>query len=87
MLSHVFTVLAAVLSVSAQVTGELGDAVEVMNNPPGATYIALFEESKMSPVIGEVVAMADESGTGINFEIMLMGLPEDGGPYSTLPVI
>ncbi|KAF2184484.1 hypothetical protein K469DRAFT_579978 [Zopfia rhizophila CBS 207.26] len=69
---------------TAQTTGKLGDAIELMNNPPGASYVAMFPNTTNNDVRGKVIAVSDATGTGVNFHIMIMGLPLSGGPFMNL---
>lgn len=83
---HPFLLLTAGLAttlVSAQnntrVTGKLGDARQVRNNPViGEVWVAKFD----GPVVtGTVTAVAHT--VGVNYTIDVTGLPADKGPYST----
>lgn len=69
--------------VSSQMTGKLGDAMAIANNPRGATYTAMIGGSTMGSVMGKVVAMSSPDGKGVMFNLTLMNLPSNGGPYST----
>ncbi|KAK4031843.1 Cu,Zn superoxide dismutase-like protein [Parachaetomium inaequale] len=82
---HTLSLLAALVAAQgavAQMTGKLGDAMAVMNNPPGASYVAMFTEGSGNPVRGKVSAMSSPGGKSVTFNLMLMGLPMGGGPYS-----
>ena len=62
------------------VTGKLGDARQVRNNPViGEVWEAKFD-SDASQVKGVVRAVA--STVGVNYTVDVTGLPEDKGPYS-----
>jgi hypothetical protein len=69
-------------------TGMLGDAMMVNNNPSGATYVAMFESKGMgmgmgmNSLTGKVTAMSGKDGKGVSFNLELMGLPKEGGPFS-----
>ncbi|KAH8710038.1 superoxide dismutase, partial [Phaeosphaeriaceae sp. PMI808] len=65
-----------------QTTGKLGDAMVIMNNPPMASYVAMFPRNSMSKVKGRVTAMSGKDGLGVNFSLMVRGLPNEGGPFS-----
>ena len=58
-------------------TGKLGDAAQITNNPPGASYIAVFE----GRVTGEVTAESAATGKGVLFSVTVNGLPKEGGPF------
>ncbi|AEO70553.1 uncharacterized protein THITE_2122167 [Thermothielavioides terrestris NRRL 8126] len=82
---HVFSIIAllgaATLgatqgSNATTVTGKLGDAKPVRNNPViGETWVATFD----STVKGRVTAVA--ATVGINYTIDVQGLAVDKGPY------
>jgi hypothetical protein len=86
---HLYSTLAllgAVMGVAAQgtnsstVTGKLGDARPVRNNPViGETWVATFDKT----VQGTVTAIA--ATVGIDYIINVTGLVVDKGPYSTPP--
>ena len=79
----IFAFLFAVRALAQnQTTGKLGDAMVVMNNPPMASYVAMFPRNGMSKVKGKVTAMSEKDGNGVNFSLMLRGLPKEGGPFS-----
>jgi hypothetical protein len=73
------TLLGALHGASSQMTGLLGDAMAITNNPRGATYAAMIDTSS---VTGKVVAMSGLNGKGVMFNVSLMNLPMSGGPYS-----
>jgi hypothetical protein len=82
---------AASAHVSAQDTGELGDAAEVNNNPAGVVYKATLPEAAFfeptypdgDNIKGEVTAEANADG-GVRFTLKLSNLPETGGPFCKL---
>lgn len=63
-------------------TGKLGDAAQITNNPPGASYVAVLE----GPVTGEVTATSAATGKGVFFSVTVNGLPTEGGPFGKCPV-
>jgi len=75
--------IAAALSARAQaantVTGELGDAVIVSNNPPGVAYIATLPSNK--GVKGVISATAGPAGVGVSYTVSISNLPISGGPF------
>lgn len=77
------TLLGALPGVLSQMTGKLGDAMAITNNPPGAAYMAMFDGDAMGSVKGKIVAMSGTGGKGVMFNLTLMNLPMMGGPYST----
>lgn len=65
------------------VTGQLGDAAIVENNPAGVSYVATLPERNTTDIRGSVVATSNSNGTGVNFQISLSGLPDPTlGPFS-----
>ncbi|KAK4252277.1 superoxide dismutase [Corynascus novoguineensis] len=81
---------AATTQVSAQDTGELGDAAEVTNNPVGVEYRATLPDSAFfkpaypngGNIKGWVKAVANEDGRGVRITLNLENLPKTGGPFS-----
>lgn len=66
--------------VSAQnVTGQLGDAQVVANNPAGVTYQALLT----GKVSGSLNATTKGPGKPVGFTLEVKGLPVGTGPFST----
>ncbi|KAK4451048.1 Cu,Zn superoxide dismutase-like protein [Podospora aff. communis PSN243] len=81
-----FLVAIALLGVlhgaSSQMTGKLGNAMAITNNPAGAVYTAMLDGGAMNSVMGSVTAMSTPGGKGVMFNLTLMNLPMMGGPYS-----
>jgi hypothetical protein len=83
--------LAALLScVGAQniTTGALGNASVVVNNPPGAVYVATLPTTEFNNpsdprgnVKGSIAATANPNGIGISFSVSFSNLPTSGGPF------
>lgn len=67
--------LAAAQAPGANVTGQLGDAKEIKNNPVGETWVATFTGA----VKGTVTAVG--SALGVNYTVDVTGLPEGKGPF------
>ncbi|KAF2401387.1 Cu,Zn superoxide dismutase-like protein, partial [Trichodelitschia bisporula] len=61
-------------------TGQLGDAVQVLDNPQGAAYTAVIPAGKFGTMRGTVTAVATQ-GNGTQFNINFSGLPSTGGPF------
>ena len=74
----VLSVLAAAAKAQT-VTGQLGDALVVTDNPAGVTYLASLPDNGL--VRGSVSAVAASNGTGVVFTVGFQGLPPSGGPY------
>ncbi|KAK3694519.1 Cu,Zn superoxide dismutase-like protein [Podospora appendiculata] len=80
---QIFTIVsllgAAALGVcqSSNVTGKLGDARQVRNNPViGEVWTAIFDSSSVK---GVVTAVANT--VGVNYTIDVTGLPAEKGPF------
>lgn len=71
--------LATAQSTTTPVTGALGDAPVVNDNPKGATYVATLPPAK-GPT-GTVTAVAANNGTGVVFNVNVSGFPSSGGPF------
>ena len=63
------------------VTGSLGNATVVADNPAGAIYGATMPDSNMTDVRGNVILTTAPGGTGINVQISVSGFPTEGGPF------
>lgn len=64
------------------VTGALGDAAVVSDNPVGDVYTAHLPESNKTSIRGYISA-SSQTGTGVTFEVVLVGLPDLSlGPFS-----
>lgn len=78
-------ILAAAGTVAATgysgVTGKLGDAAVITNNPAGAVYAATLPNREDTPVRGSVVASTVGGGEGVEFQVSISGLPAEGGPF------
>jgi len=70
---------AAQTSGNGTVTGKMGDARIVKNNPVGETWVATFDGSQ--GVKGTVTAVGWT--IGVNYTVDVTGLPEGKGPFST----
>jgi len=92
--SNLIAVILTVAFAAAQntsenpVTGDLGNATTVENNPPGQIYIAtLPTKSFFAPddprgnIIGSISASANSNGIGVAFQVNFANLPTSGGPF------
>jgi hypothetical protein len=75
-------------SITEPVTGLLGNATVVENNPPGVIYtVTLPAKSFFNPddtrgnIKGIVSATANPNGIGVSFQISFSNLPTSGGPF------
>lgn len=66
------------------VTGKLGDAASITNNPPGR-YRAGWMATPSNPFSGSIEAISSPNGKGVIFLVNLENLPAQGGPFSELP--
>jgi len=93
--STILSVLTAALLglVSAQstdipVTGILGNASVVENNPPGVIYTATLPTTEFNNpkdprgnIKGSVSAVANSNGIGVAFSVDFSNFPTSGGPF------
>ncbi|QBZ60820.1 hypothetical protein PoMZ_07763 [Pyricularia oryzae] len=63
------------------VTGKLGDAASITNNPPGR-YRAGWMATPSNPFSGSIEAISSPNGKGVIFLVNLENLPAQGGPFS-----
>ncbi|KZF26493.1 Cu,Zn superoxide dismutase-like protein [Xylona heveae TC161] len=63
------------------VTGLLGNATVVTDNPVGVAYHAALPTSNKTSVTGSVHAETSGNGTGVVFHVSISGLPTSGGPF------
>lgn len=65
------------------VTGKLGDAEVVSDNPVGVSYIATLPESTKSTIRGYISGTSNEDGVGVRYDIHFTGFPDLSlAPYS-----
>ncbi|KAK3363133.1 superoxide dismutase [Lasiosphaeria hispida] len=70
--------LAACQTTNGTVTGKMGDARQVKNNPVGEVWVATFNGSQ--GVKGTVTAVG--ATIGVNYTVDVTGLPTEKGPFS-----
>jgi hypothetical protein len=70
------------------VTGILGNATVVENNPPGDIYMATLPSKEFfnpadprGNIKGSVSATANPDGMGVSFSVSFSNLPTSGGPF------
>jgi len=75
-------------STTFPVTGILGNATVVENNPIGVVYTATLPTTEFfnpsdsrGNVKGSVSAVANDNGTGVTFSVSFSNLPTSGGPF------
>jgi hypothetical protein len=83
--SFIVTPALAAVSAIAHPTSNIDDAEEVMNNPPGAKYVAMFKGNSSCSVTGTVVATSGAGGDGVDFSVRVMNLPPNSGPFCASP--
>lgn len=73
---------------SVEVTGLLGDATAVKDNPVGVTYVATLPtkaffnpEDPNGNIKGSMSATAGPNGVGVVFQVDFSNLPTSGGPF------
>lgn len=98
MRSFITSAITAVLLVSAAtaqttattdpITGQLGNATVVENNPPGPIYSAALPDRQFrnpddprGSVKGTLSATANPNGIGVAFQVNFENLPTSGGPF------
>lgn len=77
-------------STTEPITGILGNATVVENNPRGVIYTATLPtkqffnpEDPRGNIKGSVSGTANANGTGVSFSISFSNLPTSGGPFRT----
>jgi hypothetical protein len=80
--------LAVAQTNTVPVTGLLGNATVVQDNPVGATYIAVLPtkeffnpEDPRGNIKGSVSGTANPNGVGVSFHVTFSNLPTSGGPF------
>lgn len=76
--THALALTSAYVSAVTAVTGQLGDAAAITDNPAGAAYEARISKNGIR---GRVVASTDPSTGGVNFAVDFANLPTEGGPF------
>jgi len=73
---------------TAPVTGTLGNATVVENNPPGVLYTATLPNSSFfnpddprGNIKGSVSGISSPDGIGVDFQVTFSNLPTSGGPF------
>lgn len=83
-LAAAVSMLAAAVSAQSDttpVTGKLGDAKVVTDNPAGVAFYATLVPSTKYSIQGSVLASTSSDRTGVNFQVSISGLPSEGGPF------
>ena len=88
----VLLTLAGAQTTTNPVTGTLGNASVVEDNPPGPIYVAnLPTKEFFNPddprgnIKGSVSATANPNGIGVSFQVNFENLPTSGGPFRMFP--
>lgn len=79
---------AGVQNTTLPVTGALGNATIVKDNPVGVVYTASLPPKQNTPLDGQLSAVkglisatAASDGVGVKFSVEISGLPTSGGPF------
>jgi hypothetical protein len=82
----------AAQTTTVPVTGLLGNATVVEDNPIGATYVAVLPtteffdpEDPRGNIKGSVSGTAGPNGVGVSFKVSFSNLPTSGGPFRMFP--
>ncbi len=74
------------------VTGILGNATVVEDNPPGVIYTATLPTQQFfnpadprGNIKGSISATADSNGIGVAFTVDFSNFPTSGGPFRMFP--
>lgn len=80
--------LVSAQTTTVPVTGILGNASAVENNPIGVVYTATLPTTEFNNpsdprgnVKGSVSAVANSNGIGVSFSVSFSNLPTSGGPF------
>jgi len=75
------------------ITGSLGNASIVQNNPQGLIYTATLPakgffnpDDPRGNIKGSVSATANPNGIGVSFSVSFSNFPTSGGPFRMFPV-
>ncbi|KHJ32458.1 putative cytosolic cu zn superoxide dismutase protein [Erysiphe necator] len=63
-------------------TGSLGNATVVEDNPPDVTYVAILPTQFSSKIRGAVSATGNSNGIGVNFLVNFTNFPPELGPFA-----
>lgn len=81
-LSGLVALSSAQAVIDGRVTGVLGDAAIVNDNPVGVTYTATLLEKNTTTVRGSISGSAAPNGTGVIFKVNFFGFPStELAPY------
>jgi len=85
--SYIIVPLAFVALASAQVTGQLGNAVVASGEPIGASYQAVLPNSNSTSIRGQITGTTNANGTGVSWNVNFYGFPDEAtfGPFSKSP--
>lgn len=72
--------VAAQKNSSVGVTGSLGHAAIVTDNPQDVVYTAKLPESSKSRIRGYITGKANDNGVGVIFEVKMTGFELDKSP-------
>ncbi|KAL1880815.1 hypothetical protein VTK73DRAFT_4985 [Phialemonium thermophilum] len=80
----------AAASTDGPLTGELGNATVVVNNPAGIVYAGSLPQTANFKAAypdggnakGSIAAVANPNGIGVLFKVSFSNLPKEGGPFT-----
>lgn len=78
------SVSAPVVAIDSPLTGSLGNATVVEDNPPNVTYVAMLPTQFSSKIRGSILATGNSDGIGVVFKVNLTDFPMGQGPFSML---
>ncbi len=82
-LAGLVALVSAQATIDGKVTGVLGDAEVVNDNPEGVTYTANLLDKNTSSIRGYISGSSAPDGKGVVFTVEFTGFPSTAlGPYS-----
>lgn len=76
------SVSAPVVAIDSPLTGSLGNATVVEDNPPNVTYVAMLPTQFSSKIRGSILATGNSDGIGVVFKVNLTDFPMGQGPFT-----
>lgn len=78
----VLSVSAPVVASDTPLTGTLGNATIVEDNPPDVTYVAMLPTQFSSKIRGSISATGSSDGIGVVFKVNFTDFPMGQGPFT-----
>jgi len=81
--SYIVAAVSSIALASAQVTGQLGNAVIASGLPIGASYQAVLPNSNTTGIRGQITGTTNGNGTGVSWNVNFFGFPSEAafGPF------